>query len=175
MVLEPGREEQAEAIFRKWGLDFAVIGQTTDKLRFVVKHQRRNQRRSADQGSLATRRRVYDRPARADAQAGRARRATSPPPMSNADALLRLVGIAGSLLASAGSTSNTTSSIHRQYGRGAGRRRRRHPARRRAEGPGADHRRARRAIARPILSRAASRPWPRPGAISPRSARIRWR
>mgnify|MGYP000123808272 CR=1 FL=1 len=39
MVLKPELEEQAEAIFRKWDLDFAVIGHTTDTLRFVVKHQ----------------------------------------------------------------------------------------------------------------------------------------
>ena len=38
MVLKPEKEKQAEAIFRKWGLDFAVIGKTTDTLRFVVKH-----------------------------------------------------------------------------------------------------------------------------------------
>jgi phosphoribosylformylglycinamidine synthase len=30
MVLKPGREAQAQAIFEKWGLDAAVIGQTTD-------------------------------------------------------------------------------------------------------------------------------------------------
>ena len=39
MVLDPAKEAEAEAIFRKWGLDFAVIGKTTDTLRFVVKHQ----------------------------------------------------------------------------------------------------------------------------------------
>jgi phosphoribosylformylglycinamidine synthase subunit PurL len=39
MVLRPEKEREAEAIFRKWGLDFAVIGKTTDTLRFVVKHQ----------------------------------------------------------------------------------------------------------------------------------------
>jgi phosphoribosylformylglycinamidine synthase len=38
MVLKPGMEAQAEAIFVKWGLDFAIIGETTDTLRFVVKH-----------------------------------------------------------------------------------------------------------------------------------------
>ncbi len=32
-VLKPGREAQAEAIFRKWELDFAVIGITTDTSR----------------------------------------------------------------------------------------------------------------------------------------------
>ena len=30
MVLKPGREAEAEAIFRKWDLDFAVIGRITD-------------------------------------------------------------------------------------------------------------------------------------------------
>ena len=38
MVLRPGSEPSAEAIFRKWGLDFAVIGQTTDTGRMIVKH-----------------------------------------------------------------------------------------------------------------------------------------
>ena len=39
MVLKPGMEREAEAIFRKWGLDFAIIGRTTDTLRFVVRHR----------------------------------------------------------------------------------------------------------------------------------------
>jgi phosphoribosylformylglycinamidine synthase len=39
MVLRPEQEQEAEAIFRKWGLDFAIVGKTTDTLRFVVKHQ----------------------------------------------------------------------------------------------------------------------------------------
>ncbi len=30
MVLKPGRESEAEAIFKKWELDFAVIGEVTD-------------------------------------------------------------------------------------------------------------------------------------------------
>jgi phosphoribosylformylglycinamidine synthase len=38
-VLKPGREKQAEAIFRKWELAFAVIGITTDTNRLVVKHK----------------------------------------------------------------------------------------------------------------------------------------
>jgi phosphoribosylformylglycinamidine synthase subunit PurL len=38
-VLKPGREAQAERIFRKWELDFAVIGITTDTKRLVVKHK----------------------------------------------------------------------------------------------------------------------------------------
>ena len=38
MVLDPAKQAEAEAVFRKWGLDFAVIGRTTDTLRFVVRH-----------------------------------------------------------------------------------------------------------------------------------------
>src|SRR6266566_3964532 len=38
MVLKPEKEKQAEAIFKKWGLDFAVVGYTTPSRRFVVKH-----------------------------------------------------------------------------------------------------------------------------------------
>ena len=37
MVLQPGKEKEAEAVFIKWGLDFAIIGKTTDTLRFVIK------------------------------------------------------------------------------------------------------------------------------------------
>jgi phosphoribosylformylglycinamidine synthase II len=39
MVLRPEKEEEAEAIFRKWGLDFAVVGETTPTKRFVVRHR----------------------------------------------------------------------------------------------------------------------------------------
>jgi phosphoribosylformylglycinamidine synthase len=39
MILKPGREQEAQAIFRKWGLDFAVIGHTTDTGRMIVKHK----------------------------------------------------------------------------------------------------------------------------------------
>jgi phosphoribosylformylglycinamidine synthase len=39
MVLRPEKEAEAEAVFRKWGLDFAVVGETTPTKRFVVRHQ----------------------------------------------------------------------------------------------------------------------------------------
>jgi phosphoribosylformylglycinamidine synthase len=39
MVLRPGVEAQAEAIFRKWGLDFAVIGETTESGRIEIWHK----------------------------------------------------------------------------------------------------------------------------------------
>jgi phosphoribosylformylglycinamidine synthase len=39
MILKPGAEAQAEAIFSKWELDFAVIGHLTDTGRIVIRHQ----------------------------------------------------------------------------------------------------------------------------------------
>ncbi|HEX7872078.1 MAG TPA: phosphoribosylformylglycinamidine synthase subunit PurL, partial [Sphingobium sp.] len=39
MVLKPGREDFAEAIFKKWELDFAVIGHVTDTGRMVLVHK----------------------------------------------------------------------------------------------------------------------------------------
>ena len=39
MVLQPEMEAQATAIFEKWGLDFAIVGITTDDLRFrILRH-----------------------------------------------------------------------------------------------------------------------------------------
>jgi len=38
MVLKPGREAFAEAIFKKWELDFAIIGEVTDTGRMVLEH-----------------------------------------------------------------------------------------------------------------------------------------
>lgn len=39
MVLDPVKEDVAKAIFVKWGLDFAIVGKTTDDLRFRIRHQ----------------------------------------------------------------------------------------------------------------------------------------
>jgi phosphoribosylformylglycinamidine synthase len=62
MVLKPGREDFAEAIFRKWELDFAVIGTVTDTGRMVLKH---NGETVCDipLGPLADDAPKYDRPA----------------------------------------------------------------------------------------------------------------
>src|SRR5262249_62017472 len=38
MVLRPEKEAEAEAIFQKWGLDFAIVGETTPTRRFIVRH-----------------------------------------------------------------------------------------------------------------------------------------
>ena len=37
MILDPKQESIARDIFLKWELDFAIVGQTTDTLRFVIK------------------------------------------------------------------------------------------------------------------------------------------
>ncbi len=61
MVLKPGREGEAEAIFHRWGLDFAVIGELTDSGRMVVMHEGR-QIADMPLGPLADGAPEYDRP-----------------------------------------------------------------------------------------------------------------
>ncbi len=39
MVLRPEKEKTAKEIFTKWDLDFAIVGKTTDDLRFRIHHQ----------------------------------------------------------------------------------------------------------------------------------------
>jgi len=91
MVLKPGMEAEAEAIFRKWGLDFAIIGKTTDTLRFVVKHHGEVM---ADLPikELGDEAPVYDRPHIANTHQPAIAPESVAPPLSNADALLKLVG-----------------------------------------------------------------------------------
>ncbi len=61
MVLKPGREDFAEAIFRKWELDFAVIGHVTETGHMVLKFKGET---VADipLGPLADDAPAYDRP-----------------------------------------------------------------------------------------------------------------
>ena len=65
MVLKPGREAEAEAIFRKWELDFAVIGEVTeagpDGGRMVLVHHGETVC-DIPLGPLADEAPVYDRP-----------------------------------------------------------------------------------------------------------------
>ena len=56
MILKPEREAEAEAIFTKWGLDFAVIGHTTDTGRMIVKHKGQCRSRPARRRSPTPRR-----------------------------------------------------------------------------------------------------------------------
>ena len=39
MVLQPGKQDEARAIFEKWGVEFAVIGVTTRSGRLVIRHK----------------------------------------------------------------------------------------------------------------------------------------
>jgi phosphoribosylformylglycinamidine synthase subunit PurL len=90
MVLKPEKEKEAEAIFRKWGLDFAVVGETTPTKRFLVRH---GGAIMADLPikELGDEAPVYDRPF-ADGASLRAIDAASvQPPMKIADALDKLV------------------------------------------------------------------------------------
>jgi phosphoribosylformylglycinamidine synthase len=61
MILKPGREAEAEAVFVKWGLDFAVIGQTTDSGRMIVRHKGRVEA-DIPVATLANSAPVYERP-----------------------------------------------------------------------------------------------------------------
>ena len=90
MVLHPAKQAQAEAIFRKWGLDFAVIGKTTDNLRFVVK---RHGKVMADLPikELGDQAPAYDRPWTTTPKSPVLAADDLKPPMSNREALLKLL------------------------------------------------------------------------------------
>lgn len=90
MVLDPAKEEEAEAIFRKWGLDFAAVGITTDTLRFVVKHHGavKADLPIKELGDAAP---VYARPYVLAPKPGALRSDALAAPISHAEALLRLL------------------------------------------------------------------------------------
>jgi phosphoribosylformylglycinamidine synthase subunit PurL len=90
MVLRPEKEPQAEAIFRKWGLDFAVIGKTTDTRRFVI---RRGGEVKADLPikELGDQAPLYDRPWTETPRAPVLDSAAIAPPMPTDVALLKLL------------------------------------------------------------------------------------
>src|SRR5262245_34641474 len=91
MVLKPEKEAEAEAIFRKWGLDFAVVGETTPTKRFIVRHGGKTM---ADLPikELGDEAPVYDRPHLDTQKPAVVKAADVTPPMANADALIKLIG-----------------------------------------------------------------------------------
>jgi phosphoribosylformylglycinamidine synthase len=91
MVLKPEKEKEAEAIFRKWGLDFAVVGETTPTKRFLVRH---GGAVMADLPikELGDEAPVYDRPSAESDRLPVIGAAAVKPPMSIADALEKLIG-----------------------------------------------------------------------------------
>jgi phosphoribosylformylglycinamidine synthase II len=91
MVLKPEKEAEAEAIFRKWGLDFAVVGHTTPTRRFIVRH---HDQVMADLPikELGDEAPLYDRPHVPTPKPAVVKAADVTPPMPLVQALLKLLG-----------------------------------------------------------------------------------
>ncbi len=92
MVLKPGREAEAQAIFDRWGLDFAVIGTLTDTQRMEIKHQGEI---VADMplDALADGAPVYDRPYQPSPKPQPIDTATLPTPPTIAETLQLMVAL----------------------------------------------------------------------------------
>jgi phosphoribosylformylglycinamidine synthase len=91
MVLKPEKEKEAEAIFRKWGLDFAVVGETTPTMRFLVRHGG-SVMADLPIKELGDEAPLYDRPVAQTAKLPAIDPASLTAPMSIADALEKLLG-----------------------------------------------------------------------------------
>ncbi len=91
MVLHPEKAAEAEAIFRKWGLDFAAIGKTTDTKRFVIRH-RGEIKADLPIKELGDEAPLYDRPWVAPAPPPALDAADLKPTLSIRAALLKLLG-----------------------------------------------------------------------------------
>jgi phosphoribosylformylglycinamidine synthase len=90
MVLRPEKEAEAEAVFRKWGLDFAVVGETTPTKRFLIRHHGEV---VADLPikELGDEAPVYDRPFEETPQPVPLLASEVPAPLTLADALEKLL------------------------------------------------------------------------------------
>jgi len=91
MVLAPEKAEFAAAIFRKWGLDFAVIGKTTDTKRFVIRH-RGEIKADLPIKELGDEAPLYDRPWVATPKSRVLAASEVQPTLSTRAALLKLIG-----------------------------------------------------------------------------------
>jgi phosphoribosylformylglycinamidine synthase len=91
MVLKPEKEQEAEAIFRKWGLDFAIVGETTPTKRFVVRH-RGQVMADLPIKELGDEAPVYDRPHVETPRRAPVDAADVTPPVSTTEALAMLLG-----------------------------------------------------------------------------------
>jgi len=90
MVLKPEKEKEAEAIFRKWGLDFAIVGRTTPSKRFIVKHGG-DVMADLPIKELGDEAPVYNRPFVETPKQPAIKAESVKPPMSTADALEKLI------------------------------------------------------------------------------------
>ena len=162
MVLRPGAEAEARAVFEKWELDFAVIGTITDTRHMVVR-QHGEVVVDVPVAPLVAAAPDYDRP----------RRPTPPQPVlgrAHADAAERPDGgaRAAARLPRPRQQALDLGAV-RPHGDGgdgaaAGRRRRRAAGARHAEGPRRHHRLHAALLPRRPASRAAGRRWRKPGA-----------
>ena len=91
MVLRPGSEPRAEAIFRKWELDFAVIGETTETGRLEILHQGVLEA-DIPIPALADEAPEYERPYQLRKPPAAIAPNDIPAPNSNSEALLKLMG-----------------------------------------------------------------------------------
>ncbi len=89
MVLRPDRTGQAQAIFNKWELDFAVVGHLTETGHIVVRHQNRVEA-DIPLGPLAEQAPLYHRPTAPTAK--HAPLGPVPDPVGIEEALIRLLG-----------------------------------------------------------------------------------
>ena len=169
MVLKPGREAEAEAIFRKWELDFAVIGRVTDTGHMVLKWNGEVAADIplaplADDAPLLRPALGEDRAARAARRHSRMRRHRRRP--AEADGLARprqpRAGSGSNMTRRSAPTPSSRRAATRPWSASTA------PTRRSPSPPI-----ARRATARPIPMKAASRRSPRRGATSARSAPAR--
>ncbi len=90
MVLRPEKHGEAEAIFKKWALDFADVGRTTDDLRFRVSRHG-DEVANLPIKELGDEAPEYDRP-RAAPKSPVALNGAALPPCDGAEALLTLIG-----------------------------------------------------------------------------------
>jgi phosphoribosylformylglycinamidine synthase len=91
MVLKPEKEAEAEDIFRKWGLDFAIVGHTTPTRRFVIRHGG-DVMADLPIKELGDEAPLYDRPHMASPKLPVIRAEDVTSPLSNADALDKIIG-----------------------------------------------------------------------------------
>ena len=173
MVLKPGAEKIAERVFRKWELDFAVIGYTTDTGHLVVRH-RGIVEADIPLAALAHAAPVYERPwTKKEPQAVVAPEDV-PAPNSMLGALECLMGSPHLSLAPL-DLGAIRPHGHGRHGAAAGRRCRGGARPRHQQGPRHLLRRDAPLLRRRPVRRRPSRRWRSAGATSPPSAPIRWR
>lgn len=90
MILKPGREAEAERIFRKWELDFAVIGRLTDTGRITIRHRGQIEA-DIPLAPLESEAPLYHRPTAETPKQPVLEAASVPDPVGLKDALLKLV------------------------------------------------------------------------------------